>query len=297
MSTKDIQPITQEPLPDNEVMPSTNEATAVVETAPAPKTKKHKKTKREKLREKAQKKRAKQEKKRAKKQAKKEKKEKGNGKFYMLTRAVLGAIMRTLYPTRVIGAENIPKEGGAIICSNHIGYPDALLLGTVMPRQVHFLAKDELFHIPVLATLMRGLSAVPVKRNSADVGAIKEIIRLSTSGRLVAVFPQGHRRYGQNPADTEIKHGIGIMAYRSKMPVLPICIKMKKERYCIFRRVNIIIGTPVMYTDFCEGHSIEDYAAATRAFFDRTCELGGYLPKPQTIAASDSVSEAREETT
>ncbi len=214
----------------------------------------------------------------SKKRKKAKKKKEKRGKFYSLTRTVLGSIMRFFYRVHITGAENIP-EGGAIICSNHIGYPDALLLGAMLPRQIHFLAKDELFHVPVLASAMRALGAVPVKRDTADRGAIKEIIRLSTEGRLVAVFPQGHRRYGQNPADTEIKHGIGIMAYRSNMPVVPVCIKMKKERYCIFRRVDLIIGTPVMYTDFCTGNTSAEYALATRAFFLRACLLGGYKPK------------------
>ncbi len=206
------------------------------------------------------------------------KSKKKSGKFYGFTRWFLGFFLRIVYRIRVTGAENIP-DGGAIICANHIGYPDALILGASLPRQVRFLAKAELFRIPLLGSAIRGLGAVSIKRNSADVGAIREIVSLSKAGSLVAVFPQGHRRHGQNPADTEIKNGIGMIAYRSEMPVLPICIKMKKERYALFRRVNIIIGMPVTYDAIVDGHTSEDYALASRAFFRRTCLLGGYTPK------------------
>ncbi len=203
---------------------------------------------------------------------------KENNKFYGFIRGVFAGLVRWFYRVRITGEENIP-EGGAIICSNHIGYPDAVVLGATLPRQIRFLAKAELFRIPILGGLIRAFGAVSVKRDSADIGAIREIVNLSKSGSLVAVFPQGHRRYGMNPADTEIKSGIGMIAYRSEMPVLPICIKMKKERYAPFRRVEVIIGKPVFYNDIVEGHTSSDYALASRAFFNLTCLLGGYEPK------------------
>ncbi len=208
---------------------------------------------------------------------KREKKEKKPGKLYRFARWLLGGIIRCMYRVHIHGAENLP-EGGAIICANHTGYPDSLVLAATLPRQVHFLAKKELFRIPILGGLIRAFGAVPIKRDSADVGAIKEIVNISMSGRLVAVFPQGHRRYGLNPADTEIKHGVGMMAYRSDMPVVPICIKMKKQKYALFRRVDVIIGEPMLYRDICTEHSGADYKIASQAFFTQVCLLGGYTP-------------------
>ncbi len=212
----------------------------------------------------------------------KKKKEK-QGKLYKFAYWLLARAVRCMYRIHITGEEYLP-EGGAVICANHIGYPDSLVLGAVIPRQVHFLAKEELFRIPVLGGVIRTLGAVSIKRGSADVGAIKEIVSISKSGRLVAVFPQGHRRYGRNPADTEIKHGIGMIAYRSEMPVLPVCIKMKKERYALFRRVDVIIGEPMLYSDICEDHTTADYKIAARAFFDRVCTLGGYESRLLTEA-------------
>ncbi len=203
------------------------------------------------------------------------KKKEKKGRLYGFAHRFFSGIVRRLYRVHITGKENLP-EGGAVICANHIGYPDAILLGAILPRQVHFLAKEELFRIPILGYVIKTLGAVSIKRNSADVGAIKEIVAISQSDRLVAVFPQGHRRHGQNPADTEIKHGIGMIAYRSEKPVLPVCIKMKNEAYAPFRRIDIIIGEPMLYSDICKEHSTEDYKKASKAFFERVCRLGGY---------------------
>ncbi len=217
--------------------------------------------------------------------SKKKKKEK-KSKLYNLIYCIFSKAVRMTYRIHITGAEHLP-EGGAVICANHIGYPDCIMMAAVLPRQIHYLAKEELFRIPFLGGLIRTLGAMPIKRNSADVGAIKEVVSATQNGRLVAVFPQGHRRHGQNPADTEIKHGIGMIAYRSEMPVVPICIKMKNERYALFRRIDIIVGEPMMYTDVCDSHSTQDYKVAARAFFNRVCELGGYTPSLLTEGAKE----------
>lgn len=187
-------------------------------------------------------------------------------------------IIRFFFRVHVSGLENIPA-GGCIVCANHTGYPDALVLAAAFPRQLHFLAKEELFHVPLLAPFARAMGAVSVTRDSADVGAIKKAVSLTQDGDMVAIFPQGHRFRGKNPAETPIKYGIGMMAYRSGAPVLPVCLKMKKQRYCLFRRVDVIIGVPISYADICGCESgREGYEHAANVFFANTCRLGGYIP-------------------
>jgi 1-acyl-sn-glycerol-3-phosphate acyltransferase len=209
---------------------------------------------------------------------KQEKKSKSSRNGYMKIHRWAARLVRWLFRIHPSGIENIP-EGGCIICTNHIGYPDAIMLAAAFPRQVHFLAKKEIFKTPLLGPFMSAMGAVGVERDTADVGAIKKVVSLSQEGQLVAVFPQAHRFKGKNPADTPIKYGIAMMAYRSGMPVLPVCIKMKKQRYAPFRRIDIIVGKPMTYRDICGAESGRQYyEKAAHVFFNQACALGGYIP-------------------
>ena len=87
---------------------------------------------------------------------------------------------------------------------------------------MRFLAKAELFKVPVLAPLIRALGAYSLDRSGGDVATIKKSIAIAKSGEIVVAFPQGHRYGGQDPRTTEIKAGIGMITYRTKAPVVPV---------------------------------------------------------------------------
>ena len=71
-----------------------------------------------------------------------------------------------------------------------------------------------------------------------------------------------------------------MIAFRAKMPVVPVCLKMKRQRYALFRRVEVIFGKPISYEElFPNGEGGADaYAAASRRVFDEICQLGGFVP-------------------
>ncbi len=213
---------------------------------------------------------------------------------YRFFRFLLGGFFRCLYRVRVVGKENIPKSGGAVLCSNHIAIRDVFVIAAGIDRQPRYLAKSELFKIPVLSQLIRMLGATPVTRNGKDVGAMKTMIRLSgEEAQLVTVFPQGTRRAGQNPADTEIKNGIAMVAYRANVPMIPLCIVTKDVKYRMFRRVELRIGKPISPAEagLLNGGA-EEYTAAANYTFRKICELGGYVPADAAIAeAKDAPNE------
>ena len=116
-----------------------------------------------------------------------------NKKFYNFLCSVLGAIYALLFPARVDGLENLPKEGPYILCCNHISARDPFYLAIpVKNRFFHFMAKVELFRFPPLAAFMRGLMAFPVDRGHNDLNAVRtalkpfclssRALRLSASG-------------------------------------------------------------------------------------------------------------------
>ncbi|MBQ8858900.1 MAG: 1-acyl-sn-glycerol-3-phosphate acyltransferase [Clostridia bacterium] len=204
-------------------------------------------------------------------------------RFYRRAWRLLAGFFRFILSLRPRGQENVPSEGGAILCINHIAAVDAISVAACCPRQLRYLAKKELFGVPVLGWLIRRLGATPLDRGGSDVAALKKTVALAANGELTAVFPQGHRQPGKNPADTPIRNGAGMIAFRAKTSVVPVCLKMKKQRYALFRRVEVIFGKPISYEElFPNGEGGTDaYAAASRRIFDEICKLGGFLPSTE----------------
>ena len=206
-----------------------------------------------------------------------QKKQKKN--FYMRAHKVLATPIRFFTRTKTFGKENIPKEGGYLLCSNHIAARDVILLGATCPRQIKFVAKKELFNIPLLGTLMKALGAVKLDRGGNDVAAIRKSIEIIDCGEIVSIFPQGHRYPGVDPSTTQIKNGAGMVAYRSGRDVIPVFIKTKNNKYGFLRRVEIHYGKPIKYSDlgFSKGGN-EEYKYATTVIFNEILKLGGYPP-------------------
>ena len=208
-------------------------------------------------------------------------KKKSKKSAYMRTHKIVAPIIRFFNRIKVTGLENVPKKGGYIVCSNHIAAKDVFLLGATFPRQLRFIAKKELFSIPIVGWLMKTFGAVKLDRGGKDIGAIKKSIEIVNNGELLAIFPQGHRYPGVDPSTTDIKNGTALIAYRSKKDVLPVFIKTKNNRYRIFRRIEIIIGKPIKNADLrIDAPNQEQYENATRYVFSNLIALGGYTPLP-----------------
>ena len=203
------------------------------------------------------------------------KKQKKN--FYMRAHKVLAPLIRFFTGIKTHGKENIPKEGGYLLCANHIAVRDVLLIGATCPRQVKFVAKKELFSVPVLRSVIKALGAVKLDRGGNDVAAIRKSIEIAENGDIVSIFPQGHRYPAVDPSTTPIKNGAGMVAYRSGCDVIPVFIKTKGNKYGIFKRVHIHYGKPIKNSElgFKNGGS-DEYKAATDIIFARLLELGGY---------------------
>ena len=209
--------------------------------------------------------------------------------LYMFLRFIVAPVYKFFARVSVIGKENLPMTGGVLICANHIGVNDIFLLGTVFPRQIRFLAKKEWFSVPVLSSLMRALGAVSLDRGGKDVGALKNAVNIVKEGKQIAIFPQGHRYPGVNPADTPIKSGAGLIAYHSHADVIPVCLKTEGQKYRFLRRIDVIIGKPIKYSELgFEKGGYGEYKDATDKMFAAVCALGGYEPTAQTDEAGDA---------
>ncbi len=181
-----------------------------------------------------------------------------------------------LFNIHVHGAENEPLEGGYIAVSNHISYIDVFVMAVALSRRIRFMAKKELFSVPVIGKLVDNMGAFPVDRKGSAVAPIKKSIALLESGEVVGMFPQGHR-FPKRKFDTtknEMKGGASMACYRAKVPVLPMFIAAKNDKIALFRRTDIYIGKPIAYDDFAfEKGGSEEYARAADVMFDRIAEL------------------------
>ena len=200
---------------------------------------------------------------------------------YVIVRKLFGGIVRFLFRVKNIGAKNIP-DGGVLICSNHIGIRDVILISATYPRLIRFVAKKELFAVPVLSSLIKAWGAIRVERNGGDVAAMRASVELMKNHNTMAIFPQGHRFPGVNPLTTPKKNGAALIAYHSGCDVLPVCIRVKKNKYAPFRLVEIVYGRVIKNSElgFSEGGS-EEYRRATDYIFCKIGELGNFDSLPE----------------
>ena len=148
-----------------------------------------------------------------------------NTRFYVVCYAIVAWIVGLIYRIKVIDRRNEPEEGGFMVCANHASAADPVLICYAFRRhQIRFMAKGELFKIPLLASLIKGLGAFPVSRSGADVGAIKRAVELLSDGKCVGIFPQGHRYPGEDPRATGTKNGAALIFSRAKSDIVPVYI-------------------------------------------------------------------------
>ncbi len=175
-------------------------------------------------------------------------------------------------------AHNEPREedGPYIICSNHTSNADPIFLcAATKEQQPHFMAKKELFKVPVLNKIVKALGAYPVDRKGADIGAIRKTIRMLGEGKCIGIFPQGHRFKGVDPRETEVKSGLGMIAVKAQANILPCYIKMKKRRWALFRRVDVYIGKPIKFEELnYDPEAQGEYIRISNYVFDRICTIG-----------------------
>jgi len=194
--------------------------------------------------------------------------------YSILHRTLAGFFRRVLVRVRIHGAENLPTEGGVVVCANHISNFDPVILAAALPRQVRFMAKIELFKIPLLGGALKMLGAFPVDRGAMDVGAVKTSIKLLKEGELVGIFPQGTRHKAKPPHESSVRHGAGMFAAKSESTLLPVFIGAKGHKIRLFRRLDLYIGEPITYESLNVTHAnMDEYVRISQFVFGEICAL------------------------
>jgi 1-acyl-sn-glycerol-3-phosphate acyltransferase len=143
--------------------------------------------------------------------------------LYKLGRTITYILSSMLFPIEVRGIKNVPKSGGFILASNHLSNLDPVVLGIACPRDLYFMAKEQLFENKIFGWIIKNCNAFPVKKGRADLAAIKEAIRLLNQGRVLLIFPEGGRQ--ETGTLGEAEKGIGFLASKSESPIVPAFIR------------------------------------------------------------------------
>jgi 1-acyl-sn-glycerol-3-phosphate acyltransferase len=160
--------------------------------------------------------------------------------FYATARVLVTTAFRILWRFRVRGVENVPSDGGVIIAANHISYFDPPVLGCAAPRQLIFMAKSELFEIPLFGRLISALGAYPIERGKGDVAAIRRSVALLREGRAIAMFPEGTRNFG---GKSGVQAGVVLLASLTGVPIVPAYIS-GTEAVGRLRPITVTFGAP-----------------------------------------------------
>ena len=142
--------------------------------------------------------------------------------YHALKWSVISPMFHTYFRGKIYGAENVPQSRSLVIVSNHASYFDPPIVSICVRRPVAYMAKEELFNIPILAQGIRLYGAYPVSRGNADRSAIRSALQYLNNGWAVGIFLPGTRT--PDGRITDPKRGALLLAAKAKAPILPVSV-------------------------------------------------------------------------
>ena len=157
--------------------------------------------------------------------------------LYGLLRIIFTFIYSVIFPTTVKGKENIPKEGAVILAANHLSNWDPPLVGTFIPRHLAYMAKEELFKVPILKNILENVHTFPVKRGASA-------LQMLEAKECICMFPEGTR--SKDGKLHKGAPGVALIAAKSKATVIPVAIQ-GTFKLRPFRKITLIYGKPMTF--------------------------------------------------
>jgi len=163
--------------------------------------------------------------------------------FYFFSKGLCWIVFRLVWRFEVAGGiENVPATGPAIVACNHVSYLDPVALGIALQRPLTYLAKKQLFAIPVLGPVITALGTYPVDREAGGLTALRAAVRVLKEGNCVGIFPEGTRNL---TGSAEEKGGAALLAALSGAPVIPAAIRGSRDAKR-FAQIRVIYGEPIV---------------------------------------------------
>ncbi len=168
---------------------------------------------------------------------------------YNMTRTVARMLCTVLFRIRAADRRLLPREGGAIVCSNHQSYLDPIFVGLACDRRVNSLARESLFRWKPFARVLEWYDTIPIQRDGFGLAGMRETLRRLRRGELVLVYPEGTR--SPDGGLSPLKPGICALARRARVPLVPVAIAGAYEIWPRHRRlprlgpVAVQFGAPI----------------------------------------------------
>ena len=175
-----------------------------------------------------------------------------NAFLYRYVRCIVRPILDVLSHLASHGSENIPKQGGVLLVSNHTSLLDPVIIGAAASRELHYLGEDTYFHIPCVGWLLTQLNGFPVRRGSPDRKALREALARLKAGKALLIFPEGTR--STTGTLGEIKKGASFIIHHANVPVIPILLKGSERfmprgaKFIRPAKLSVTFGPPIDFT-------------------------------------------------
>ncbi len=193
----------------------------------------------------------------------------GMGIFYRIVLFVSWLFAKVLYRHRVYGTDRY-YVGGAILAANHTSFLDPPLISISWPEEVHFLARQTLFDVPVLGTAISALNTHPVRGGAGDAALFKYVIKLLKEKKKVILFPEGTRSDGEEMGP--IKPGLSLLIEKADAAIIPAYIhgayaiwNRKKKFPKLWGKTACVFGSPIFWHQFGHLPRKEAHEALTNA--------------------------------
>ncbi len=160
--------------------------------------------------------------------------------MFKFGRAVCAGLSH-VWRLRAYGIERVPLDGPLIVAANHLSYLDPPMLGVALPRQISYMAKKELFDIPILGALIAGVGSYPVDRKGSAKAAIKRSLAVLHGGGAIGIFPEGTRN---TDGTREPQQGVALLASLSGAPVVPAALS-GTDRAGRLHQIKVAFGEPL----------------------------------------------------
>jgi 1-acyl-sn-glycerol-3-phosphate acyltransferase len=196
---------------------------------------------------------------------------------YSFFRTLCRIAATVFFDLKVYGVEHVPNTGGVLLLANHLSFLDPACIGVMLRRPASYLAKSELFDVPVFGKVIPRLNAVPVRQGAGDVGAVRETIKRLKEGRVLTVFPEGSRSL-----DGELQPlqaGFTLIVRKADVPIVPVGID---GSYQAWRRgatlprsapVRVKFGPPLHVQDMKSAQIVTTVESALRGLIADLREL------------------------
>ena len=173
----------------------------------------------------------------------------GVGWTYTFVRLIVSLPTLLIWRVRVIGRENVPKDGPLVLAPNHFSQMDHFFIGLYLRRKIRFMAKSQMFGPPLLTYIYKHGGVIPIRRGHRDEEAIKTAFTVLGQDGMLLIYAEGGRSRGSELG--EPKPGIGRIALESGAPVVPVAIYgsagVRRWKRFRFPRVTVEYGEPVSF--------------------------------------------------